>query len=181
MQRIIIIGTTGSGKSYLAQQLGHKLHLPLQDLDELYWLPDWIPAQEKEFIQAVEKTVTAPAWIVTGNYRVAQPLIWSRGDTLIWLDYGFWRIFGQLLSRTWHRIRDQKPLCNGNYESWRHVLSRKSIFLWFLKTYHRRRREYGAFLANPAAYPQLRLIRLRSRQETDLFLRNNIAWPENPA
>ena len=41
MERILIIGCSGSGKSRLARQLGQKLGLPVVHLDQLWWKENW--------------------------------------------------------------------------------------------------------------------------------------------
>ena len=41
MQRIIIIGCGGAGKSTLARKLGEVLDLPVVHLDQLFWKPNW--------------------------------------------------------------------------------------------------------------------------------------------
>jgi hypothetical protein len=72
-----------------------------------------------------------------------------------------------LLRRTLRRVVSQEELWNGNRESWRMMLSRDSILLWFLHTYWRRRREYPALLSLPKCsickcYALARLDKLRS-------------------
>ena len=41
MERILIIGCGGAGKSTLARRLGEKTGLPVVHLDKLYWRPGW--------------------------------------------------------------------------------------------------------------------------------------------
>ena len=40
-KRILIVGTTASGKSTLAQTLSAQLNLPHINLDALHWGPNW--------------------------------------------------------------------------------------------------------------------------------------------
>ncbi len=42
MQRVLIIGSGGAGKSILAKALAERTGLPLFDLDRLYWQPRWV-------------------------------------------------------------------------------------------------------------------------------------------
>ena len=44
MRRIAVFGTTGSGKSWLAERLVAEKGLRLIELDALFWGRDWQPA-----------------------------------------------------------------------------------------------------------------------------------------
>ncbi|BAY66273.1 topology modulation protein [Calothrix brevissima NIES-22] len=44
MQRISVVGTTGSGKTTLARQISQCLNIPHVELDYLHWEPNWIEA-----------------------------------------------------------------------------------------------------------------------------------------
>jgi hypothetical protein len=47
-RRIVVIGTTGSGKSTMAEHIAARLGLPFVELDALHWQPDWRPASLEE-------------------------------------------------------------------------------------------------------------------------------------
>ena len=49
MERIVIIGCGGAGKSTLARQLGEKLDIPVVHLDKLFWRPGWVQVSKEEF------------------------------------------------------------------------------------------------------------------------------------
>src|SRR5690349_14236388 len=86
-QRIMIVGTTGSGKTTLACQLAKRLALSQVDLDALYWNPQWTPAPPEVFRERVSTALSGDRWVVDGNYQQVRDLIWQRADTFIWLDY----------------------------------------------------------------------------------------------
>ena len=44
MRRVVVIGTTGSGKSRLAERLAEQTGLRVIELDALFWGRDWQPA-----------------------------------------------------------------------------------------------------------------------------------------
>ena len=150
MQRIVIVGATGSGKTYLAQQLATWLQLPVVDLDELHWGPNWQPVETARFRAQVDGVTAQARWIAGGNYSAARDLIWPRADTLVWLDYPLPLVFVRLFRRTVRRIVTQEELFAGNRESWRaQFASRDSLFLWLLKSHPSHRREYPRLLAQP--------------------------------
>ena len=78
----------------------------------------------------------------------------------------FWRV----LMRTLERVFTGKPLWHGNRETFgRAFLSRDSLLLYVLKTYHRRRREYIE-LFDLARKPKFRVEILKNPREIQSFL-----------
>lgn len=58
MERILIIGGNGCGKTTLAQTLASKLELPLIHLDMLYWRDNWESASKD--LSPLAKSVYIP-------------------------------------------------------------------------------------------------------------------------
>jgi len=170
MKRIIIVGTTGCGKSVLAEKLSQKFALSVTDLDDLYWQPGWIPVSLDEFVHKVDKATSSPAWIISGNYSRLRDLVWERADTVIWLDYGFWLIMHQLLIRSVSRVINKTPVCNGNIETWKRLFSKDSILIWMLKSFTKKRREYGTLTNDRSNFAQISFFRLHSPADTEKFL-----------
>ncbi len=170
MKRIVVVGSTGSGKSTLAQQLAERMNAPHIELDALHWEPNWTPAAPEVFRQRVSDAISAESWTCSGNYSSVRDRIWQRADTVIWLNYSFPVVASRLLRRTLRRVVSQEELWNGNRESWRMMLSRESILLWFLHTYWRLRREYPALLSRPEMQ-HLQVLRFGSPRQTEVWLR----------
>ena len=72
--RILVVGTSGAGKSRLAGQLAAALGVPHVELDALYWGPDWTPRPRADFEAGVRQAAAAPAWVIDGNHGSALPL-----------------------------------------------------------------------------------------------------------
>ena len=87
MQRIVIIGSGGAGKSTLARQLGEKLRLPVVHLDQLFWKPGWVEVTREEFDEKLALELAKPAWIMDGNFNRTIPQRLERCDTVIYLDF----------------------------------------------------------------------------------------------
>ena len=171
-QRIVVVGTTCAGKTTLAQNLAQRLRLPHIELDALHWGPNWTPAPRETFRQAVAEALHGATWVTDGNYSKVQDIVWSRADTVIWLDYPFPVIFGRLIKRTFRRVVTRETLWNGNRESWRGVLlSRDSLLLWAVKTHNKRRRRFLRNFDDPA-YAHLAVTRLRLPGKTRRWLDN---------
>lgn len=171
-RRVSVVGTTGSGKTATARQLAGHLGVPHVELDALQWGPDWTPAGEHVFRERVIEAARGDAWVIDGNYSRVRNIVWSRAQTVVWLDYGFLVVMWQLAGRTVRRVIKREELWQGNRETFRKsFLSRDSILLWALQTYRRRRRDYPALLRRPE-YAHLAAVRLRSPSATREWLRN---------
>ncbi len=90
MERIIIIGCGGAGKSTLARQLGEMLNLPVVHLDKLWWLPGWKARSQEEFDGLLAAELQKPQWIMDGNFNRTMPQRSARCDTIIYLDFSRW-------------------------------------------------------------------------------------------
>jgi len=169
MVHYVVIGTSGSGKTTLARQIAERLEIPHIELDALHWEPGWVGATPEVMRERVEAAITAPAWVLDGNYSRVRDAIWLRATHLIWLDYSFPLVFWRIVSRTLRRTIRREELWNGNRESLRLMLSKDSILLWVLKTYWRRRREYPELLTRPE-YSHLTVHHFRTPDETEKWL-----------
>jgi len=171
-QRVVVIGTTSSGKSTLAERLAKQLNLNFIELDALYWEADWKEASLEEFRERVEDATKAERWVIAGNYHVVRDLVWPKAEAVLWLDYSLGRIFWQLTRRTFTRWWTQELLWGKNRERlWEHfkLWSQESLFHWLFKTYWRRKRETPELLALPE-HQHLKVIRFTHPNETDEWL-----------
>lgn len=169
VQRILVIGTTGSGKTTLARAIAGRLRVPHGEQDAWNHQPNWQAASTEQFRAQVAAFTSQTAWVMDGNYSKARDIGWARADTLVWLDYPAGVVFWRLLTRTVRRTLSQQELWNGNRESLRLQLSRDSIFLWFFRTHWKRRRETPKQIAG---FPHLRVVRLRSPGQAEAWVRS---------
>lgn len=85
--RIMIIGSPGSGKSTLSTDLSKALKLPVIHLDKLFWTNGWTEVSSKAFDEKLNKELEKPQWIMDGNYSRTVPLRLKYADAVIFLDY----------------------------------------------------------------------------------------------
>jgi adenylate kinase family enzyme len=171
MDRIVVIGTTGSGKTTVGSHIAGILGLRYIELDSLYWGPDWVPREQTDFERSVAQSVSGERWLVDGNYSRVREIVWPRATHIIWLNYSFPRVMFQLTRRSFSRVFHGQELFSGNREMFSNTLfSRKSILLWGLQTFHRRRRDYRQLMRS-GKYGNLEFIELRNPAETEEFLK----------
>jgi len=172
IERFVVIGTSGCGKTVFARRLARVLGCPHVELDELYWGPKWTPKPGDHFRRLVNAAVQGPRWVVDGNYSAVRDGVWPRATTVIWLNYGFATVFARVLRRTVRRIIRREPLFAGNEESLkRSFLSRDSILLWMIRTFYDKRRRYGTLRASDA-FANLDWLEFRTPAHADSFLRD---------
>src|SRR5438132_1981195 len=100
MRRVVVGGTSASGKTTLASRLAGRLGVPHVELDALHWEAGWIEAPNELFRARTQEALSGNCWVVDGNYSVVRDIVWGRADTVIFLDYPLIVILGRLLRRT---------------------------------------------------------------------------------
>lgn len=171
-RRILVIGTSGSGKTHVARAIAKRLGLIYVDNDAVIWRANWQPTPRDEVVAGFDRATQGDGWTIDGNLAGSHPedrLVLARCDTIVWLDLPRREVFPQIIRRTLTRAWTKQPLFHGNVEGWRQVLSRESMIWWSIKTFARRRRAYTALFAEPA-HASKTLVRLRSRAQVDAWL-----------
>ena len=87
MEKVVIIGCGGAGKSTLARKLGEKTGLPVVHLDSIFWLPGWVEMEKDAFDQRLREDMAKPQWIIDGNYNRTMAERVAHCDTIIYLDF----------------------------------------------------------------------------------------------
>lgn len=171
--RINVVGTSGSGKSTFAKDLAARLGYPYVEMDQIFWKPNWQWSEDAEFFARLKTALAQPNWVLDGNYTRTVPIKWDRVDQVIWLDLSFARTLTQAISRALRRAWTKQELWagTGNRESFRRsFLSKHSIIWWTITTHAENRRSYERYMNDPR-YSRIQFVRLRSRRETESYLR----------
>lgn len=171
MNKIIVVGTTGSGKSTFSKHLAGILNIPYIEMDYLFWKPNWAESSDEEFFEKIKKSLQSPTWVLDGNYGRSQHITWVEADTVIWLDLPFWLTLYQNISRSIKRsiVRKEIWAGTGNKESILRMFSKDSVVRWLFNTYDTNIKRYEERMKDPK-YSHIRFIRLRSRKEASRFL-----------
>ncbi|MCK8683964.1 AAA family ATPase [Pseudomonas umsongensis] len=88
LTRTLIIGNSGSGKSWLAQRLAERLQVPWTDLDLIHWLSDEhsIARPRAEALAMARIAAGQERWVIEGVYGWIASELLPRTTTLIWLS-----------------------------------------------------------------------------------------------
>jgi len=174
-KKIIVVGTSGCGKTTFCRKLSQTLSIPHIELDALFWQSNWVQVPKEIFHERISQATEGATWILDGNWSgnkedVLKEKILELADTFIWLDYSFPLIFWRGFSRTIRRAIFQEKLWAGNTESLRQTFfSKNSMLWWMVKTYSMRKKQYSAMLSNPS-YQHLKGIRLTNPKQTERYL-----------
>ncbi len=87
MEKVIIIGCPGSGKSTFGRKLKQITGLPLYHLDMLYWNEDKTTVPKEVFIKRLQAVMCNSKWIIDGNYGSTMEMRIKECDTVFFLDY----------------------------------------------------------------------------------------------
>src|SRR3954469_14142070 len=87
MRRVLVIGSSGAGKTRLTMRLAEQLGLPPVFLDVHYWRPGWQSSDLASWRQRVGELAGHSEWIMDGNFAETFDLRMPRADTLVWLDF----------------------------------------------------------------------------------------------
>ena len=87
--RIVVLGTTGAGKTTLAGEIARALEVPHVELDYYRFRPNWVEVPNNEFRESVREALRGERWVAVGNYGLARDVICLRGPFLsVWHPNG---------------------------------------------------------------------------------------------
>jgi adenylate kinase family enzyme len=114
MQRVLVIGPCGAGKSTLAVELGRQLKMPVFHMDQLNWQPGWIESTKDEIVAKLKQIVKTERWLIDGTYGGTLAERLGRADTVVYLDYPIRLCVTRLLRRIWtYRGRTRPDMTEG--------------------------------------------------------------------
>lgn len=151
MQRVVILGRCGAGKSTLARQLGAVTGLPVLELDKHFWQAGLLPLSPEARRERQLHLAGQPEWVMDGDLGPHDVLEARLGhaDTVIVLDY-------PLAVCAWRAVRRSRD--------------GRDFWLW---VWHYRRRHLDAVLRAVQDHaPSAAVHRLRSPRATRQFLQD---------
>lgn len=164
MQRVLVIGPGGSGKSTFSIRLGKTLGIPVIHLDSLYWKSGWVESDKAEWSEQIRTVIAQKHWIIDGNYSGTLRERIDSCDTVVFLDVPratcLWRVLKRTL-RYYGATRPEMPEgCPERFDL---------AFMAWIWNYPSRSRKKVLSLIQESGDTK-NIIRLRSNGDIESFL-----------
>ena len=101
MQRVLVLGRGGSGKSTFARLLSEAAGIPVIELDSQFWQSSLAPLPAGAWSARQKQPALASTWIMDGDlgpHDVLGPRL-RKADTIFLLDFSLWRCAWRSLRR----------------------------------------------------------------------------------
>ncbi|URZ07380.1 DNA topology modulation protein [Clostridium felsineum] len=118
--KVIVIGSPGSGKSTFSKKLAKMLKLPLIHLDKEYWNSGWAQTPKEEWREKQEEFIKGDKWIIDGNYGSTMDIRLKEADTIVCFNLSrticLFRAFKRYISNI-NKVRDDMAEgCKENFD-----------------------------------------------------------------
>lgn len=166
--RVVVLGTSGSGKSTFAGRLAAATGIARVEVDEINWRPGWYDRSSRDpegFAADVRAAVAGDAWVCAGSYSKVRPITLARAQILVWLDLPLWLVMRQVVLRSIPRVFGSEPF-PGCRENLSRILGPGHPIRWAWTTHARRREQLTGLVKDPQ-YAHLEVLRCRSRLEVE--------------
>ena len=171
MQRVIVVGPAGSGKTTVSTALADRLRCPRVEMDALWWGPDWTEVGPERLRAELTLAAAGERWVMDGNYYTvgARDVVWPRADTIVWLDPPKWRAVTRVVLRTIRRSLSRTELWSGNREHLGTLLGRDELLRFLWREFPKYRRRYSTIADDPQ-WTNLTVIHLVSPRDVRRWL-----------
>jgi adenylate kinase family enzyme len=175
-RRVLVAGTSGSGKTTVAARIAAVIDAPHVEIDALFHGPGWAP--RPTFVADVHAFTAGPAWVTEWQYDPVRAHLAAGADLLVWLDLPRGTVMRQVIRRTLLRRLRRERLWNGNQEPPLRtiVTDREHIVRWAWTTHAR---SAARVLKLQQERPDLPIVRLSSRSETAAWLHGPLRQSRN--
>lgn len=164
MRRIAVLGCGGSGKSYVARELGRRTDIPVTHLDAVYYDRTWKPLSHERFENAQRELVARERWIVDGNYNSTLHVRLTAADTVVFMDSSTLACLWGVLTR---QLRNGGTGQNKRTGVYARINAGFVRYIW---GYRRRMRPQVLAKIERYARPHATVVILRGRRATSRWL-----------
>ena len=166
MERVLIIGCGGAGKSTLARRLGEKTGLPVVHLDQIWGAPgNWQHISREDFDVRLAEELSRPRWILDGNFNRTIEVRLRHCDTVIYLDFNRFvclkNWIGRVVKNWGHAREDMGEGCNEWFDP--------TMLRWIWQFNKTNRERYYRLRSE---VEEVDIIILKHRRQVERFLQN---------
>lgn len=136
INRISIIGGSGTGKTTLANNLKKELGLPVCHMDSLNYGDNWKINEEAARDKIIMEKINESKWIMDGTYTSTLEKRLEKSDFIIYLDYSSFAQIKGAMGRYLKNHGKEKPEIPGCKE---HMTL--SFFFWVLRWRRKKRKQ----------------------------------------
>lgn len=164
--RIMVVGSSGGGKSTLSRKLAERFGLINISMDkEFFWLPNWVAREREEQREMIADAIQQDRWVMDGSNPSSFDLRMPRADIVVWVRINRMTCIVSVVTRvlkSYGKTRvDMAPGCVEQLPD-REFLS----YIWNFE-----KRHAPIFLRNFDRYgPNVPIFQLKSRAETQRLL-----------
>ena len=156
MNKIIVIGCPGSGKSTFSRELNKITGIPLYHLDNMYWNADKTVVEKQVFLDRLSSVLDKNEWIIDGNYASTMELRIRACDTVIFLDYPLGVCLDGINQRK-GKVRSDMP--------WVEADCIDAEFIEFIKNYKEQNRPKVMELLQKYSYKDIHIFSNREKEQ----------------
>jgi len=165
--RIILVGSMGSGKSWLSKRIAEITGYPLFHLDIEHWKPGWVQSTKEEKIMRQQELISGEKWIIDGNYSGTMEIRFAAADLIVFMDINRLVCIWSAAKR-----KSEKRLGLPDYLVEEKVFSKGSFELFkgiwdFPKTGRKK------ILSLHEKYPGKEFLHIKSRRKVKKLLKND--------
>ena len=168
MKKVLVIGSSGAGKSTFSRRLGEATGLPVIHLDTLFWHPNWVESSKDEWVIKVEEALKGDSWIMDGSFSGTLAMRLEACDAVIFLDLPrvvcVYRVLKRLALYRKGSRPDMAEGCDEKFD-WQ--------FLKWVWNYPTRSKPKVEALLNSFKNEKT-IIRLKSKKEIENFFDNEL-------
>lgn len=111
INRIVIMGSPGTGKSTLAYNIALQTQLPLYHMDSLFW-EGRQNVSDEVFLERLHTVIQKEQWIIDGNYKATLEMRVAKADLVIWMKAPRWKCVLRVIYRYLKGKRQTGPGAN---------------------------------------------------------------------